>query len=98
MKIDELYIGRNEEIAWSELDEEVVLLDIEYGNYYTLNEMSAFIWKMADGTRRVKDIVGEILAHYEAGPEQVRNDVIRILGEFNEKNLIEISHMNPHQE
>jgi hypothetical protein len=88
-----MYIDKNEEIAWSELDEEIVLLDIEYGNYYTLNEMSALIWKLSDGRHKVSDIVGEILTLYDAEESQVRDDVLRILGDFNEKNLIELLHI-----
>jgi hypothetical protein len=89
MKIDAMRIERNDEIAWSELDDEIVLLDIEAGNYYSLNEVSAFIWKIADGTT-VKQIVDSVTSEYDVDRSQARDDVLRLLGELSEKNLLHI--------
>ena len=72
MNIDKMLIERNEEIAWSELGEEIVLLDIEEGDYYTLNQVSAEIWKLADGKHTISEIVEDIFALYEADKEHIR--------------------------
>jgi hypothetical protein len=91
VNIEKMVLERNEEIAWSELGDEIVVLDIEEGTYYTLNQVSAEIWKLADGKRTIAEIVDLIFAGYEADREQIRDDVTRIIGDFSEKNLIELS-------
>jgi len=91
MDIDSMVPERNEEIAWSELEEEIVLLDIEGGSYYSLNEVSAFVWKRIDGARSIGDLVDEVLEEYEAAREQVRDDVIRLIGDLSQKNILFIT-------
>jgi hypothetical protein len=90
MKIDTMRVERNEEIAWSELDDEIVLLDIEAGSYYSLNEVSVFIWKVADGTLTVEQIVERVITEYDVERKQARDDVLRLLGELSQKNLLHI--------
>ncbi|MDQ7823727.1 MAG: PqqD family protein [Candidatus Eremiobacteraeota bacterium] len=91
MEIDEMYVARNEEIAWSELDDEVVLLDIDQGSYFSLNAVAADLWKLLDGSRTVASLVGEVLTLYDVEESQARQDVIRVVGDMVQKNLAVIS-------
>jgi hypothetical protein len=92
MSIESMHVERNEDIAWSELDDEIVLLDIEEGDFYTLNQVAAEIWRFIDGKSTIGDIIGRIMTLYDADEAQVRDDVIRVIGSFTDRNLVSLSH------
>ena len=43
----------------SEVDNEVVLLDIEAGYYYGMNELGSFIWEVIKNDLKVEEVVEE---------------------------------------
>jgi hypothetical protein len=88
--IDSMVLQRNEEITWSDLKEEIILLDMEGGCFYTLNEISGEIWRRAGGGESVKEITRHIHSLYDAPVTKIRDDVVGIIGEFLEKNLVEL--------
>jgi hypothetical protein len=92
MNIDSIVLQRSDEIAWSALDDEIVVLDMEEGAYFTLNEVSAEIWKLIDGKRTISEIINAVHEVYEADYEMVKEDAIRIISDFSRKYLIELSY------
>ncbi|MCI0650480.1 MAG: PqqD family protein [Planctomycetes bacterium] len=79
-----------EQIAAS-LGAEAVILHLESGIYYGLNEVGARIWSLVEEPRTVQALIDAIVAEYDVEPEQCARDVETLLGRLVEKRLISIS-------
>lgn len=69
---------------------ETVVLEMESGGYFSLDEIGALVWNALNEVRSVADICARIVAQYEVEPEQCETDVIRLLNELRAAKLIEI--------
>jgi hypothetical protein len=69
-------------------DEELVLLDPEDGSYYTLDEVGARIWELADGTRTAAQIAEALDAEFDAPLEEIQADLLELLAELAASGLV----------
>ena len=69
-------------------DDEVILLDPDTGNYYTLDDIGGRIWELCDGSRSPDEIAQVLSVEYEAPVDQIRGDVNELLGELRESRLV----------
>jgi coenzyme PQQ biosynthesis protein PqqD len=65
-----------------------ILLDLDGGQYYALDEVSGRIWDLCDGSRDVTALVAALCQDYEAPAETVEADVLSFLGEMVEEKLV----------
>jgi hypothetical protein len=79
---------RADEILVQQAGGSHVLLDPESGEYYTLNEVGARIWALADGSRTVEEIAATLAAEYDAPDKAIRTDVLAVLGELERERLV----------
>lgn len=66
----------------------LVLLDLEGGQYYALDEVSARVWELCDGDHGIDTIVEAIGDEYDAPVETIREDVFAFLQEMLDENLL----------
>ncbi|MFA5353228.1 MAG: PqqD family peptide modification chaperone [Thermodesulfovibrionales bacterium] len=74
----------------ADLAGEVVILSIEKGVYYGLNEVAARIWSLIQEPKRVADISEIILSEYEVEHEKCRHDIKDLLHLLHNEGLIEV--------
>ncbi|MBE9005961.1 lasso peptide biosynthesis PqqD family chaperone [Fortiea sp. LEGE XX443] len=87
-------VASKEQIC-SELQGEVVILDIKTGAYYGLNEVGASIWNYIQSPKTVEEIQEAILAEYEIEAEVCKRDISALLKDLAAKGLIEIKNDTP---
>jgi hypothetical protein len=66
----------------------LVLLDLDGGQYYSLDEVSARVWELCDGEHEVDRIVAAISTEYEAPVETIYEDVLAFLEEMEDEKLL----------
>jgi hypothetical protein len=74
----------------SELDGESVILSLENGVYYGLDEVGAFIWERVQEPVEVSHLIDVVLAEYDVSREQCTKDVLNLLEELRENGLIDV--------
>mgnify|MGYP006307215097 CR=1 FL=1 len=74
----------------SSVEGEVVLLDIEAGVYYGLNEVGAEVWDLIQEPQTVEEIVDALLDKYTVERERCMADVIELLEELNHHGLVNL--------
>jgi hypothetical protein len=96
MKMDRLEgsYHRSKKITWRVVEEDSVLLNLDTGYYYTLNEVGRFLWESLDGTKKLSAIHKEILDHYDVDPETAKNDILELIDDLLKEGLAEI-HESP---
>jgi len=72
----------------TEIDDEVVLMDLASGDFFSLAGTSLDVWRLIDGTRSEAQIVAELAADYGEPAERVAADVTAFLGELRTAGLL----------
>lgn len=80
---------RKDEVIARPGEQELMLLDVETGYYFALNEVGRRIWELCDGSATVAEIVSTVSAEYEAPPETVRGDVFELLTDLEREGLLQ---------
>ena len=78
----------NDKIITRQLQGETVLLNMENGDYFTLNQMGTEIFSCISEGMDTEEIIEYLLENYEAGYDRVRKDVVSLIDEMKEKNII----------
>lgn len=67
------------EVASSLLDDELVLINLSTGVYYSATNSCSLIWQLTDLGFSPAEIVATVAARYRVPPDQVANDVHALL-------------------
>ena len=73
-----------------ELDADTVILHLDSGFYYGLNDVGASIWKLLQEPRRLSDLREAILAEYDVDGATCQRDLEAVLQRLTEAGLVEV--------
>jgi hypothetical protein len=83
-------------IAWSEVpvatevDQEVVLMNVGRGRCYGLGEAGSSVWRRLASPIRVDDLCRELLLEYRADRDVLERDVLALLEQMQEEGLVKV--------
>ena len=84
-------INKNLEIDDTDLDGEKVMMHLERGEYFMMNEVGSRIWEIISEPVNVKGIIDTLRSEYEVDEETCKDTVVEFLGRLNNADLISIS-------
>lgn len=84
-------ISRNPEIDATDLDGEVVMMNMEKGQYFMMNEVGSRIWEIIEEPIKVSEIINALLSEFEVEREECENTVMEFLNDLNYGALIKVS-------
>jgi len=79
---------RRERVLTQRLTGTVVLLNLENGQYYALNEVGSRVWEMCDGTRSVAKLASILSSEYAVPHESCQADVLGLLQDLASEKLV----------
>jgi coenzyme PQQ biosynthesis protein PqqD len=79
---------RGEQVIAQKAANDLLLFNMNDGNYYSLNEIGSRIWELCDGNRSVSQLVEALAAEYDASSEVLENDVVELLESLQSGKLI----------
>jgi hypothetical protein len=74
----------------SEIDDEVVILNIDKGEYNGLDEIGSDIWNFLESPLFLSDLVKILTEKYNVDQQQCTSDVIEFITELEKAGLIRI--------
>ncbi|GAB4338321.1 MAG: hypothetical protein Kow0089_10170 [Desulfobulbaceae bacterium] len=78
----------SEDVTWRDVDEEMIVLHLPTGKYYTFNNTGHLAWQqLADG-RDTEEITRGIMEKYDVDEETARRDLTVFINGLVEHNLI----------
>ena len=80
---------RTEKGLFSNLGGETVILNLATNEYYSLDEISTFIWEKLESTPTTDEVVEHVMNEYEVSKEQCEQDVTLLFSELVAIELIE---------
>lgn len=84
-------VSRQKDVVIAELDGKTVMMSLENGEYYGLDEVASAIWNGIENPVTVSNLVNTLVKEYKVSVEQCQTDVLEFLEKLYNKQLIEIS-------
>ena len=81
----------NNDFLVSELGNEMVVMNIETGDYLGLNEVSSDIWKLLEKPNTPELIISQLLNTYHINREQCEEQTLKFLQKMEEQKMIKVS-------
>jgi len=79
-------------VIYEVLDGELVMINLETGNYYTMDQVGADIWTMVEHGESVSQIISGLADRYKVSEEQVTQAVNEFIAELVVEELVVRDH------
>ncbi len=84
------YIRNNKTIS-GRLHDELVMMDLDQGKYFSLNPVATRIWDLLDSPLTIEELCSLLTGEYDVDPGKCRDEVSEHLDEMIKMGLILIS-------
>ena len=86
----ETKLKRSSEPLQAGLDDEVVMMSVEKGSYYSLDPVGARIWNLLEDPIQVSDLIERLMEIYEVDREVCEKETIKFLDSMAKEGLVEV--------
>ncbi|MDO4536454.1 MAG: lasso peptide biosynthesis PqqD family chaperone [Clostridium perfringens] len=93
-KIDlnlENIVVQNKEIDVSDLNGEKVMMNIDKGEYFSLNSLGSRVWELIETPRKINDVIDILLKEYEVSEKECKDSVMKFMDVLSYVDLISIN-------
>ncbi len=73
------------------IDDEVIIIDLQNGNYYSLTQAGAGVWSGIEDNRFSDEIAAGVAARYGGEPEIIKNSIEQFLDTLLSEELIVVN-------
>ena len=84
-------ISRSPSVLTAEVSGEVVMMSIEQGRYFGLDDVGSDIWKRIEPPCSFAVLIDGLAADYEADRATIAADVQKLLGQMAEQDVVRLS-------
>ncbi len=67
-------IQRNDSVIFSDIDDQVVMMDLDNGDYFELNTVGTRIWELLETPTTVNDLVKTLLSEFDIAEDVCRTE------------------------
>ena len=82
---------RREGVLAQQVSGTLVLLSLDDGQYYSLDEVGIRAWELCDGSRSVAEIISILCQEYDAPAATIESDVLELLADLVNEKLVDES-------
>ncbi len=79
---------RRPDMLFSRIDDEVVMMSIETGEYYGLNPVASRIWELLETPHTLVNLIERLMQEFDIDEQSCRRDVETFLRQMIEKKLV----------
>lgn len=84
----ETVVTANSGLMVSEVDGELVMMDIEKGTYYGLDPVAARIWQAVGQPTRVADVCAQMLEQFDVDQDRCEAEVLAFIADLQSSGLV----------
>src|SRR5258708_40062570 len=88
---DATIVSRSPSVLTAEVDGEIVMMSIERGRYFGLDDIGSDIWKRIEPPGSFATLIHALRADYEADRATIATDVQNLLGRMVEQDVVRLS-------
>lgn len=78
------------DVLGSELGSEVVMLSLQDGTYYGLDDVGAEVWRLVQTPTTIGRIVAALVEMYDVDAQRCRRDVISLVATLRDRRLVDV--------
>jgi len=82
------FYNLSEDVTWRDVDEEMIVLHLPTGKYYTFNNTGHLVWQQLAEGKDTSEITSQIMDKYEVDRETASRDVAVFINGLKEHSLI----------
>jgi hypothetical protein len=82
-------LRRTDDHVSAPLNEWLVMMDIDAGKYYMLDDVASYVWTRLAAPTSVADLVDALCSHYDVAPSRCEADILPFLTALHEKGLVQ---------
>lgn len=83
-------IVRTNKALVSTIEDELVMFDVNAGQYYGLNNVATAVWNHLETEKTVEELCQALIGEFDITLDDCRNELLTFLPELEEKGLIEV--------
>mgnify|MGYP000628421697 FL=1 len=83
-------VSRRNDIDTTDLNGEIVMMDLEKGRYFSLNGVGSRIWEIIEEPIGINKIVDSLLEEYDVSRNECEENVLEFLGKLDDANIISV--------
>lgn len=81
-------VAASEKMLSSDLGDEVVMMCIEKGKYYSLQGPSGRIWQLLETPKTLGEINSTLLEEYEVAPEECESQLLSLVSQMRDQEIV----------
>lgn len=81
-------ICRNESILFSELEDKLLMMSIDNGEYYSLDSIAARIWELIETPKSIEQLCSILVKEYDVRPDTCEQDVVEFIEKMQSLGII----------
>lgn len=81
---------RNGDIVAAPVDGELVMISVERGSYYGLDEVGSRVWELLAEPRLLSEIVSVLVEEYDVEPAVCEQEVAALVRRFVEERMVSV--------
>ena len=74
----------------TEVDKEVLIMSVDAGRYFGLDEIASDLWHRLEGAPTFDELVAVLREHYDGDPARIEQDTIAFIDTLREQGLVTI--------
>jgi Coenzyme PQQ synthesis protein D (PqqD) len=82
-------LSKRSDLSTQDLDEDIVMADIQAGQFYGLGDSAKRIWELLDEPKSPAEICTRLMEEYDVEPAVCEQDVREFLGQLSGAGLIQ---------
>lgn len=83
-------IQRRQTLLCSAIDHETVLMDVQTGEYFGLDDIASAVWQLLAQPTTAEQIIAALTGQYDGEPEMIRRDILILLRRMAEHDLLDL--------
>jgi len=81
-------LRRLDGVITQQVESQTILLRVDDGGYYAIDEVGAAIWELCDGERRLGEVITALAAEFDAPMATIRADVLEFVQDLRRERLL----------
>ena len=86
----QMRVRRIDDVLDTEIDDQTVMMDIERGSYFGLNQTGTTIWSLLAEPIAIGDLCDHLTPRFDVPREQCEQQVIAFLANLRDRGLVQI--------
>lgn len=91
MKIQSQFkANKVDQTVWKQMGDKVIIMNLNDGNYFVIDQVGFFIWTLLDGKKNVHQVAARIVSRYRVNQVRAMRDLALFIGQLIKLKLVDI--------